>query len=137
MKKVVVNGCFDMLHLGHIKLLEFASTIPFCFLYVLIDSDRRIKELKGEGRPIYNQNERQYLLESLRFVDRVEIFDTDQELISKIKEYQPDVMVKGNDYVGKHIIGKEYCKEIIFYDRIGNYSTTNKIKDIINWGKLY
>lgn len=137
MKKVIINGCFDMLHFGHVKLLEFASKIPFSFVYVLIDSDRRIKELKGQNRPVFNQIERQYILESLRYVDIVEIFDSDQELIAKIKNYEPDIMVKGSDYIGKQIIGKEYCKEVIYYDRIKEYSTTDKIEHIANWGKLY
>ena len=137
MKKVIVNGCFDMLHYGHIKMLEFASQIPFSFVYVLIDSDKRIRELKGPGRPVYSQNERLYLLNSLKYVDRVDIFDSDQELIDKIKEFQPDIMIKGSDYQNKTILGAEHCKEIIFYDRIQQYSTTDKIKSIINRRDLY
>ena len=58
-------------------------------------------------------------------------FDTDQELINYIKNYEPDVMVKGDDYRDRPIIGKEYCKKIIFYDRLEKYSTTNKIQDIV------
>jgi D-beta-D-heptose 7-phosphate kinase/D-beta-D-heptose 1-phosphate adenosyltransferase len=137
MKKVIINGCFDMLHLGHVKLLEFASLIPFSFVYVLIDSDRRIKELKGQRRPVYGEHERVFLLQSLKYVDRVEVFDSDLELTNKIKEFAPDIMIKGSDYKDKPIIGKEYCKEIIFYERIDQYSTTNKIQSIIDWGKLY
>jgi rfaE bifunctional protein nucleotidyltransferase chain/domain len=137
MKKVVVNGCFDMLHYGHVKLLEFAAREIDSFVYVLIDSDLRIKQLKGNDRPINNEVERKFLLESLRFVDRVEIFNSDTELENKIKLYQPDVMIKGSDYKNKPIIGQEYCKEIVFYDRIEPYSTTEKIKNIINWRNLY
>jgi D-beta-D-heptose 7-phosphate kinase/D-beta-D-heptose 1-phosphate adenosyltransferase len=65
-------------------------------------------------------------------VDRVEIFDSDQELENLIKEFQPDVMVKGSDYQDKKIIGAEYCEEIKFYARLEKYSTTNKIQDITN-----
>ena len=137
MKKVVVNGCFDMLHYGHVKLLEFAAREIDSFVYVLIDSDLRIKQLKGNDRPISNEVERKFLLESLRFVDRVEIFNSDTELENKIKLYQPDLMIKGSDYKSKPIIGQEYCKEIVFYDRIEPYSTTEKIKNIINWRNLY
>jgi D-beta-D-heptose 7-phosphate kinase/D-beta-D-heptose 1-phosphate adenosyltransferase len=101
-------------------------------VYVLIDSDRRVKELKGEDRPIHNEYERSSFLFALKAVDRVDIFDSDQELTEYIKNYAPDVMVKGGDYKDKPIIGAEYCKEIKFYDRLEKYSTTNKIQDIIN-----
>jgi D-beta-D-heptose 7-phosphate kinase/D-beta-D-heptose 1-phosphate adenosyltransferase len=99
---------------------------------VLTDSDRRIQQLKGDSRPIHNEYERTSFLSALKFVDRVEIFDSDQELENLIKEFQPDVMVKGSDYQDKKIIGAEYCREIKFYARFEKYSTTNKIQDIIN-----
>jgi D-beta-D-heptose 7-phosphate kinase/D-beta-D-heptose 1-phosphate adenosyltransferase len=130
--KVIVNGTFDLLHIGHIKLLEYAKSLPNAYVYVLIDSDRRVKELKGLDRPIHTAYERAYFLNALKSVDQVAVFDSDQELSNCIKDYSPDVMVKGSDYKGKPIIGSEYCKEILFYDRIEQYSTTNKIQDIIN-----
>ena len=130
MTKVVVNGTFDILHLGHLKLLEYARGFPDSYVLVLTDSDRRIKELKGNERPINNEYERSSMLFALKYVDRVEIFDTDQELIDLIKRFEPDIMVKGSDYQGKPIIGAEYCKQIKFYDRLGNYSTTKTIQDI-------
>ena len=130
MTRVVVNGTFDIIHLGHLKLLEYARSFPSSYVLVLTDSDRRIKQLKGNDRPINNEYERCSMLFALKFVDRVETFDTDQELVDLIKGFAPDVMVKGSDYQGKPIIGAEYCKEIKFYDRLGNYSTTNKIQDI-------
>ncbi len=132
MKKIVVNGTFDILHLGHLRLLQYAKSWPNSYLVVLIDSDRRIKELKGPLRPINSQYERASFLSELKSVDRVEIFDSDTELRNYIKEFDPDIMVKGDDYRGKPIIGSEYCKEIIFYERLGNYSTTNKIQSITN-----
>lgn len=132
MKKIVVNGTFDVLHLGHLRLLQYAKSYPNAYVLVLIDSDRRVKELKGPTRPINSEYERAMHLWSLRWVDRVEIFDSDDELRNYIKEFDPDVMVKGSDYEGKPIIGAEYCKEIKFYDRLGNYSTTNKIQCIID-----
>lgn len=132
MKKIIVNGTFDILHIAHIKLLEYAKSFPNSYVYVLIDSDRRIKQLKGEQRPIHNEYERATMLSALKSVDRVDIFDSDEELINYIKSYKPDIMVKGSDYKDKKIIGSEYCKEIIFYDRIEKYSTTNTIQHIIN-----
>jgi D-beta-D-heptose 7-phosphate kinase/D-beta-D-heptose 1-phosphate adenosyltransferase len=132
MKKIVVNGTFDLLHIGHIKLLEFAKSIEDAYLYVLIDGDERVKKLKGNDRPIYTQYERKTFLEAIRYVDQVDIFNTDEELISKIQTYSPDIMVKGSDYINKPIIGEQYCKKIIFYDRITEYSTTQKIQDIID-----
>ena len=134
MTKVVVNGSFDILHLGHLRLLEYARSIPQSYVLVLTDSDRRIQELKGPSRPIHNEYERCSFLFALKAVDRVETFDSDQELEQMIKDFAPDVMVKGSDYRGKKIIGENYCKEIRFYDRLEKYSTTNKIQDIINRG---
>jgi len=132
MTKVVVNGSFDILHLGHLRLLEYARSFPQSYVLVLTDSDRRIRELKGPERPIHNEYERCSFLFAIKSVDRVETFDSDQELERLLKEFGPDIMVKGSDYRGKKIIGAEYCKEIKFYDRLEKYSTTNKIQDIIN-----
>ena len=131
MTKVVVNGTFDIIHLGHLRLLDYARSLPNSYVLVLTDSDRRIRQLKGNDRPINNEYERCSMLFALKSVDRVETFDTDQELVDLIKGFEPDVMVKGSDYQGKPIIGAEYCKEIKFYDRFKHYSTTNKIKNII------
>lgn len=134
MTRVVVNGSFDILHLGHLKLLALARSYPNSYVLVLTDSDRRIKELKGPDRPIHNEYERCSFLFALKSVDRVETFDSDEELENLIKEFNPDVMVKGSDYRGKPIIGEQYCKKIVFYDRLKDYSTTKKIQDIINRG---
>jgi len=131
MKKIIVNGSFDMLHLGHIRLLKYAKSLGD-YLVVCTDTDRRIKELKGASRPIQDQVERVEMLSSLRVVDEVRIFDSEEALESIIKNYQPDIMVKGSDYRGQRIVGEEYCKEIVFFERIDGYSTTNTIKNIAN-----
>ena len=130
--RIIVNGSFDIIHLGHIRLLQHAKSFPNAYVYVLIDSDRRIKQLKGKDRPINTEYERASLLAELKSVDRVDVFDTDEELVNLISDYKPDIMVKGSDYKGKPIIGAEFCKEIKFYDRLEKYSTTNKIQDIAN-----
>jgi D-beta-D-heptose 7-phosphate kinase/D-beta-D-heptose 1-phosphate adenosyltransferase len=131
MKKIIVNGSFDMLHLGHIRLLKYAKSLGD-YLVVCTDTDRRIKELKGASRPIQDQVERTEMLASLRVVDEVRTFDSEEALESIIKNYQPDIMVKGSDYRDQRIVGEEYCKEIIFFERIDGYSTTNTIKNIAN-----
>jgi len=130
--RIIVNGSFDIIHLGHLRLLQYAKSYPSAYVYVLTDSDKRIKELKGKDRPINTEYERVSLLFALKFVDRVDVFDTDDELVNLIRGYKPDIMVKGSDYKGKPIIGAEFCKEIKFYDRLEKYSTTNKIQDIAN-----
>ena len=130
--KIIVNGTFDILHLGHLRLLDHARSFPNSFVYVLIDSDRRIKELKGKDRPVHSEYERSSMLAALRAVDRVDIFDSDDELRTYIKNYEPDLMVKGSDYIDRPIIGSEYCKKIIFYGRLEKYSTTNTIQRITN-----
>ena len=132
MTRVVVNGTFDIIHLGHLRLLQYARSFPNSYVLVLIDSDRRVRQLKGANRPVNTEYERCSMLFALKCVDRVETFDTDQELVDLIKGFDPDVMVKGSDYRGQPIIGAEYCKEIKFYDRFKHYSTTNKIQDIAN-----
>jgi len=132
MTRVVVNGTFDIIHLGHLRLLQYARSFPNSYVLVLIDSDRRVRELKGANRPVNTEYERCSMLFALKCVDRVETFDSDQELVDLIKDFEPDVMVKGSDYRGQPIIGAEYCKEIKFYDRFKDYSTTNKIQDIAN-----
>jgi rfaE bifunctional protein nucleotidyltransferase chain/domain len=131
MKTVFVNGTFDLLHPGHITMLNTARSMGD-HLIVAIDTDRRVKELKGESRPVNTQFERKILLSNLKAVDLVEVFDTDEELIEILQLYMPDIMVKGSDWKGKPIIGESYCKRIEYYDRIEEYSTTKKIQSIIN-----
>jgi len=132
MTKVVVNGTFDILHVGHLRMLKFARSIPESYVLVLIDSDERVSELKGPTRPINSVEERKEMLEAIKFVDEVQIFSSDEELRNSIKNYNPDIMVKGGDYIGKPIIGEEFCKEIQYYNYVNGYSTTTKIQNIIN-----
>ena len=122
MKKIWMNGCFDILHYGHFRMIEYAASLGF--LRIGIDGDYRIKEMKGKDRPFHNQNERFYNLKSIKGVDGVHIFNTDNELMEVIKLYKPDIFVIGSDYKDKPIIGSEYVGEIIYFDRIEGFSTT-------------
>jgi len=123
MKKVWMNGCFDVLHHAHFKMIEFSST--FGDLVVIgIDSDKRVKELKGDDRPFHSEDERKYNLERIKGVSKVVIFDSSQLLEELIKTYEPDVFVIGSDYKDKPIIGEQYAKSIVFFNRMDNFSTT-------------
>lgn len=125
--RVWVNGTFDVLHVGHIKLLEFANR--FGDVRVGIDSDDRVKELKGNSRPFNKWEDRAYFMSSIKYVHTVVEFSNDEELREEIKFWSPDFMVIGSDYKNKQIIGSEYAKEIIFFDRIDGYSTSNILGD--------
>jgi rfaE bifunctional protein nucleotidyltransferase chain/domain len=128
----MVNGTFDIVHRGHIELLNYAKSLGD-FLLVAIDTDRRVKELKGDQRPINNQWDRMFMLDNLQAVDSVRFFDSKDELVSIMEEYRPDIYVKGSDWKhDKSSTAEKYCKQVIYYDRVGNYSTTNTIQNIIN-----
>ena len=127
--KIIVNGTFDILHRGHVELLEHAKSLGE-FLLVCIDTDRRVKELKGEGRPINNQADRAFMLQGLKCVDAVWTFDSEEDLERICQMYQPNVMVKGKDYEGKRIVGAKHCKEIKFVELVDGYSTTSIIQRI-------
>ena len=129
MVRVIVNGTFDIIHPGHLALLNYAKSLGDS-LVVAIDTDDRVKELKGTSRPINNQYERKLLLENLKAVDKVYFFSSKEELIKLIGEC--DIMVKGSDYQGKSIIGESHCKQVIYFERINEYSSTKKIEHIIN-----
>lgn len=120
--KVWVNGTFDVLHLGHVRLLEYANSLGT--LRVGVDTDKRVKELKGKDRPFNCLEDRIDMLLSLKYVNDVVSFDSREEMVNLIKEWEPDYMIIGSDYVGQPIYGKEYAKELIYFDRINKYSTT-------------
>lgn len=128
---VFVNGTFDVLHIGHLSLLNHAKSLGDK-LFVGLDSDRRVSEKKGPSRPINNAYERQQMLLNLKAVDEVMIFDSDEELTMLVKQVRPDIMVVGSDWEGKPIIGSEFAKQLVYYSRIDGYSSTQKIQDIID-----
>lgn len=129
--KVWVNGCFDVLHYGHFKLLNLAATLGDC-LVIGIDSDLRIQSNKGVDRPYHNEEYRKYNLLSIKNVSKVIIFNTDSELKWNIQNEKPDIMLIGSDYKGKNIIGSEYIPKIVYFDRLHNFSTTDIIDDKFN-----
>lgn len=131
MTTAFVNGTFDILHPGHIALLNTARSYGG-YLIVAIDSDRRVRELKGTDRPVNNETVRKIMLSNLKAVDIVVVFDTDEELMDILKLYKPDVMLKGSDWEGKPIVGGHLVKRIKYFNRIDDYSTTNTIQRITN-----
>jgi D-beta-D-heptose 7-phosphate kinase/D-beta-D-heptose 1-phosphate adenosyltransferase len=126
--KIWVNGTFDVFHPGHLALLKYASNKGE--LHVGLDSDRRVKEKKGNNRPVFNISQRKELLESLKFVHSVYVFDNDWDLKEMIKKSEANIMVIGSDYVNKEIIGKELFGGIIYFDRIKGLSSTSLIQFI-------
>ena len=128
-KKIVfTNGCFDILHVGHVKYLEVAKSFGD-MLIVGLNSDESVKRLKGESRPINESKDRAYVLAGLESVSFVVEFgeDTPYELISALK---PDVLVKGGDYKGKEVVGSDLVKEVRLVDFVDGKSTTNIINRI-------
>jgi D-beta-D-heptose 7-phosphate kinase/D-beta-D-heptose 1-phosphate adenosyltransferase len=130
-KIVFTNGCFDILHLGHIKYLEKAKSFGD-ILILGLNSDSSVKRLKGSKRPINCELDRAYILASLEVIDYVVVFedDTPLELIKLIK---PDILVKGSDYDGKEIVGQEIAKElklVSFIDGKGTTKVIDKIKSL-------
>ena len=131
MKKIVfTNGCFDILHVGHIKLLEECRKLSLGGTVIVgLNSDDSVKRLKGNSRPINDQRSRKILLESIRFVDEVIVFDEDtpENLLSIIK---PDVLVKGGDYSIEQIVGKQFANEVVIFSYLDGFSTTSTIQKI-------
>ena len=133
MKHIFVNGTFDVLHPGHVQLLNYAKSFGDT-LTGGIDSDRRVAEKKGPSRPIYNIKDRSFMLQNLKSVDYVVVFDSDEELEHCLKTIRPDIMVVGSDWKGKSVIGSMYSAELKFFDRIEEYATTKTIQSIIDRG---
>ncbi|MCB9231641.1 MAG: D-glycero-beta-D-manno-heptose 1-phosphate adenylyltransferase [Bacteroidia bacterium] len=133
-KIVFTNGCFDLLHLGHVDYLEKASLLG-TRLVVGVNSDASVTRIKGEGRPIQDQESRSRVIAALEFVEGVIIFeeDTPLELITFVK---PDVLVKGDDYTVEEIVGHEFVKdnggEVQTIALVQGYSTSRMIDSIKN-----
>lgn len=123
---VFTNGCFDVIHVGHIRLFEFAKACGD-LLIVGLNSDKSVKQLKGNERPIFPQEFRAEILDSVEFIDRIVIFPF-PPLDMLIREIQPDILVKGNDWLGKKVIGQDFVEaqggEMVFAPIVEGVSTS-------------
>lgn len=136
-KKIVfTNGCFDILHSGHISYLNEAKSLGD-ILFIGMNSDSSVRGLKGLERPINDQVERKFILENLKAVDFVEIFD-EETPIKLIKEVSPDFLVKGGDWAVEQIVGHEFVQEnggivksLPFKDGFSTTSVIEKIKNLV------
>lgn len=128
-KKIVfTNGCFDLLHAGHVRYLETAKSFGD-MLILGLNSDRSVTVLKGEGRPINTQLDRAYILAALEAVDYVVIFDEDTPY-DLIKAIKPHVLVKGGDYEGQDVVGQDIADELKLVQFVDGKSTTKTIEKI-------
>tara|TARA_Y100000593_G_scaffold36935_1_gene71691 strand:+ start:483 stop:872 length:390 start_codon:yes stop_codon:yes gene_type:complete len=126
MIKVFTNGCFDIFHRGHLELLKYCKSLGH--VTVGLNSNASVARLKGPDRPINSEQDRKYLLESLKYVDEVKIFEEDTPY-NLIKGIKPDIIVKGGDYKAADVVGSDLATVHIF-EFIDGYSTTKIIKDI-------
>tara|TARA_Y100000310_G_scaffold138620_1_gene137594 strand:+ start:4129 stop:4530 length:402 start_codon:yes stop_codon:yes gene_type:complete len=130
---VFINGCFDILHRGHLELFKYARTLGDKVI-VAIDSDEKVRKDKGPDRPINNLKDRKFFLSRLKDIDEILDFDSREELENLVKQLTPDVMLVGSDWRAKTIVGGQYAKEIKFFERISGYSTTKILQSSFNRG---
>ena len=131
---VWVNGCFDILHPGHVELFKVAKSLGDR-LIVGVDDDQKVKNDKGSDRPINPLFFRKTMLESIKYIDLVLPFGSRQQLEDLIELYSPDILLVGGDWKDGDVVGRKFAKQVKFFNRIGNYSTSNiilKINEICN-----
>ena len=126
---VWVNGCFDILHPGHIELFKVAKSLGDR-LIVGVDEDHKVKKDKGSERPINSLSFRKTMLESIKYIDVVLSFGSREELEDLIELYSPDILLVGGDWKNGDVVGRQFAKQVRFFNRVGNYSTTDIIKKI-------
>ncbi len=128
-KKIIfTNGCFDIIHRGHVTYLKNAKALGD-ILVVGLNSDNSVKRLKGLSRPVNNEQDRALVLEALECIDYIVIFEEDTPL-NLIKNIMPDILVKGGDYKAEDVIGREYAGKVEIIDFVEGYSTTNTINKL-------
>lgn len=123
MSVVWVNGCFDILHVGHIELFKYAKSLGDK-LIVGVDTDKRVKTSKGEDRPFNTLKDRVIMLKSIRYINEVVSFGTDEGLKNEITKCGATTIVVGKEYKSKGVIGSDLVNQVVFFDRLGDYSTT-------------
>lgn len=124
MKKVFTNGCFDVLHRGHFELLRYCKSLGY--VIVGLNSDTSVKGLKGNNRPVFSQQDREFMLKSCRYVDEVYVFNEDTPY-NLIRQTKPDIIVKGGDYTISAVVGHDLC-EVKIFEYIDGYSTTKTLE---------
>jgi len=130
-KHVWVNGCFDVLHRGHIELFKYAKSLGD-YLIVGIDDDKRVTAAKGKSRPVNCLEDRMEMLRSIRYIDVVVGFDTDSELDTQVLLSGAEIMVVGSEYENKEVIGSRHVKEVKFYRKVDGYSTTKILEHSVS-----
>ena len=125
-RKIFTNGCFDLIHRGHLELFDYCKSLGD--VIVGLNSDESVARIKGKGRPVNNQEDRKKLLLSLKCVDEVIIFQEDTPY-NLIKFLKPDLVVKGGDYSPDEVIGNDLC-EVKIFKTIPGYSTTSLISNL-------
>lgn len=128
-KVIFTNGCFDIIHRGHIELLNYCFSLGDKVI-VGLNSDNSIKKLKGNSRPINSQQDRKIILESIKYVHKVIVFNEDTPY-NLIKDIEPDVIVKGGDYNPEDVVGRDLC-EVKIFNYVDGYSTTKTIQSFTN-----
>ena len=125
---VLITGAFDIMHVGHIEILKYAST--FGRVFVAIDFDSKIKEEKGPNRPFNTFQDRKKFLEAIVYVDTVIGFSSKEHLEQICQVLTPAYRIVGMDWFGKPIVGEKWCRRLRYYDRVGNHSTTRILEGI-------
>ena len=132
MSKIVwCNGTFDILHPGHIQLFKAARALGDRVI-VATDTDEKIKNDKGDSRPINDLCHRVAMLEAIKYIDVVHTFGSRQELEGLIQLYNPDILLLGDDWRHGDVVGRKYAKEVRFLPRVGGYASSNIVKRIHN-----
>ena len=128
-KTIWTNGTFDVLHMGHIKLFREARKLagPGGQVIVGTDSDERVRELKGPERPINSLFNRVDFLRAIKYIDIVCTYSSEYNLESLIQQYRPDILIIGDDYIGKSVVGSEFAKKLVYFPRYGGLSSSKVI----------